>query len=99
MQTRNQPRQQGFTLIELLIVIGVLGVLLSITLIAINPSSHFQGARNIQRQSDVGAILDGVYEYEAANKGSLPPSISGLSTTAKSLASGAGNIDMCTDLT
>jgi len=74
--------QGGFTLIELLVVIGILAILLAITLIALNPSQHFQNTRNAQRQSDVAAVLDGVYEYEAANKGTLPPSVSALDTTA-----------------
>jgi prepilin-type N-terminal cleavage/methylation domain-containing protein len=78
--------QSGFTLIELLIVVGILAILLAITLLALNPSKHFQGARNAQRSSDVTAILDGVYEYEAAHTGSLPPSVTHVTTTAAKLA-------------
>ena len=95
--------QTGFTLIELLIVIGILAILLAITLFALNPTQHFQNARNTQRRSDVLAILDGVYEYEAGNKGSLPPSLSGVSTSSvspsaiTSTVSGT-NVNPCTDL-
>jgi prepilin-type N-terminal cleavage/methylation domain-containing protein len=79
--------QSGFTLIELLIVIGILAILLAITLLALNPTQHFQGARNAQRSSDVTAILDGIYEYEAAHTGSLPASVSNV-TSAVPLNSG-----------
>jgi len=78
--------QGGFTLIELLVVIGILAILLAITLIALNPTQHFQGARNAQRSSDVTAILDGVYEYEAKNTGNLPPSVASLDTNAHALS-------------
>jgi type IV pilus assembly protein PilA len=93
--------QDGFTLIELLVVIGILAILLAITLIAINPNKHFQDARNAKRSSDVSAILDGIYEYESANNGSLPPALSGLSTTPVELAGGTGHtsdIDLCSNL-
>lgn len=89
--------QGGFTLIELLVVIGILAILLAITLIALNPTQHFQGARNAQRQSDVAAILDGIYEYEAAHTGNVPPSVSGV-TTAVHLGKGGTFIDTCADL-
>ena len=94
-----RTNQGGFTLVELLVVIGILAILLAITLIALNPTQHFQSARNAQRQSDVVAILDAIYEYEAANKGNLPPSLSSVTTTPVALAKGVGLIDTCTDLT
>ncbi|HSW80195.1 MAG TPA: type II secretion system protein [Candidatus Saccharimonadales bacterium] len=73
---------KGFTLIELLVVIGVLGILLAITLIAINPNKHFQDARNTQRSSNVGEFLNAIYEYESANTGNVPPSLTNMGTTA-----------------
>lgn len=86
MQTPKLPNlkqtDQGFTLIELLVVIGVLGILLAITLIAINPNKHFQDARNTQRSSNVGEILNAIYEYESANTGNIPPSLTYLGTNA-----------------
>jgi prepilin-type N-terminal cleavage/methylation domain-containing protein len=99
LPTRKQlANQRGFTLIELLVVIGILAILLAITLVALNPTKHFQGARNAQRSSDVTAILDGIYEYEAANKGTLPPSLSTATSTATPLATTSGDIEVCSDL-
>jgi len=98
---RKAKTQGGFTLIELLIVIGILAILLAITLLALNPTQHFQGARNSQRSSDVTAILDGIYEYEAAHSGNLPSSVSALTagTVYDVRDTGAGNkVDLCADL-
>ena len=78
---------KGFTLIELLVVIGILSVLFSITLVAINPARQFALANNIQRRSDVKAILDGLYQYAADNHGVLPTGVplEGTSTPIASL--------------
>lgn len=65
--------QEGFTLIELLVVIGILAILLSIVLIAINPARQFAQANNIRRRSDVSALLNGIHQYAADNNGTLPP--------------------------
>jgi prepilin-type N-terminal cleavage/methylation domain-containing protein len=81
--------QGGFTLIELLVVIGILAILLAITLIALNPTKHFQGARNAQRSSDVSAILDSIYEYESNHSGNMPPSVANVSTAAMALGGAA----------
>lgn len=89
--------QGGFTLIELLVVIGILAILLAVTLIAINPNKHFEDARNSQRQSNVSAILDAIYEYESANGGKQPSSVSGVTTT-KAIGGGTGQINVCADL-
>jgi prepilin-type N-terminal cleavage/methylation domain-containing protein len=103
--------QEGFTLIELLVVIGILAILLAITLIAINPNKHFEDVRNTQRASNVGAILDGIYEYESANSGNEPADIKALPTgqaveicnpgttpTAACPATAGDTINLCSDL-
>jgi type IV pilus assembly protein PilA len=94
--------QKGFTLIELLVVIGILAILLSITLIAINPAKQFAQANNTQRQSDVNAILNAVWQYGVDNKGDLtalgiPTGVVG--TDDVEIGSGVGMIDVCNTLT
>jgi type IV pilus assembly protein PilA len=93
-----KANQGGFTLIELLVVIGILAILLAVTLIAINPNKHFQDSRNAQRQSNVSAILDAIYEYESANNGKIPPTISGVTSTPVEIGLGTLKVDLCSDL-
>lgn len=72
---RNNQQQKGFTLIELLVVVGILAVLLTITLVAVNPARNFANTNNAKRSADVNAILSAVSQYIADNKGALPPTI------------------------
>lgn len=88
----------GFTLIELLVVIGILAVLLAITLIAINPARQFSQSNNTKRSSDVNALLNGVNQYMADNKGSLP---AGIDTTVRTLTNDTAitdRVDLCSTL-
>lgn len=77
MLTHTQKTAKGFTLIEILVVIGLIAILATIVLIAINPSRQFSQANNSQRNSNVNAILNAVGQYMADNKGALPAGISG----------------------
>lgn len=87
--------RRGFTLIELLVVIGILAVLLTIVLIAINPARQFSQSNNTKRRSDVNAILNAVHQYAADNRGALP---SGIGTTAANIGNGTGDVNICASL-
>lgn len=91
-----ENKSKGFTLIELLVVIGILAVLLSIVLIAINPARQFAQANNTQRRSDVNAILNAIHQYGADNTGDL--SALSLPSTATNIGSGTSDIDICSNL-
>lgn len=73
LKTKNS--RAGFTLIEILLAIGILAILATAAIIAINPARQFADARNTQRWSDVDAIMNAVYQYAVSNKGALPPEI------------------------
>ena len=88
MKLPNIKNVKGFTLIELLVVIGILAILLSIVLIAINPARQFGQANNTRRRSEVTQILNAIGAYAADNKGQLPAGIP--ATTAREIGSGAG---------
>lgn len=85
--------QQGFTLIEILVVIGMIAILATIVLIAINPGRQFKQARDSQRVSNVNAILNAIGQYTADNKGTIPAAIT---TTATDISK--GGIDICAAL-
>jgi len=53
-------RRKGFTLIEILVVIGMIGILATTALVAINPLHQFAQARNAQRVSNVNALLNAI---------------------------------------
>jgi type IV pilus assembly protein PilA len=91
------PRK-GFTLIEILIVIGIIAILSSIVIIAVNPARQFAQARDTKRQSDVNAILNAVYQYAVGNNGSMPSTITAIATEVCKDASCATQIDLHTYL-
>ncbi len=67
----------GFTLIELLLVIGIIAILAAIVIVAINPTKQLADARNTQRRSDVGTILNSLYQYAIDNQGNFPSLLTG----------------------
>jgi prepilin-type N-terminal cleavage/methylation domain-containing protein len=61
--------KRGFTLIEILVVIGMLAILSTIVLIAVNPLRQFAQARNTERQNDVAVLLNAISERIADHGG------------------------------
>jgi type IV pilus assembly protein PilA len=61
--------QKGFTLIEILVAIGIIAILATIVLVAINPGRQFAQSRNTQRVSNVNAVLNAVGQNMVDNKG------------------------------
>lgn len=75
MRNASFQARRGFTLIELLLVIGIIAILASIVIVAINPTKQLGDARDAQRRSDVNTILNAVYQYAIDNNGNLPSNI------------------------
>lgn len=64
-------KNKGFTLLEVLMVIGILAILATIVLVAINPARQFKIARDSQRTANVTAILNAVGQNMADHSGSF----------------------------
>ena len=78
----NRLTSKGFTLIEVLLVIGIIAILASIVIIAINPARQLAQARNTQRWSNVNTILNAIHQYAVDNKGTLPSTLTTNATEA-----------------
>src|SRR3989344_3529286 len=68
-------KDKGFTLIVILLVVALLGVLVAIVIIAVNPSKNLKDTRDTQRKTDVNTILNAVYQYALDTNGSVPATI------------------------
>ncbi len=58
-----KPHKIGFTLIELLLVIGIIGILGTLVLIAVNPNKALCEANNTRRVSDTNTITKAWQQY------------------------------------
>lgn len=89
-----QKEQKGFTLIEILLVIGIIAVLATVVIVALDPAKRFQDARDSRRLSDIQSILSATQQYIVDNKGILPP---GLDMTERQIGTAIGGCTLTTN--
>ena len=71
MSLKKQQVKTGFTLIELLLSVGIISVLASIIIIAVNPSRQLMSARDAERQHNVNQLQKAMDQY-FIDIGSMP---------------------------
>jgi prepilin-type N-terminal cleavage/methylation domain-containing protein len=62
---------KGFTLVELLVVIGIIVILMTAALVAINPFKQFAMANNANRWSGVTTIMNAISQAMVDGKGAF----------------------------
>jgi prepilin-type N-terminal cleavage/methylation domain-containing protein/prepilin-type processing-associated H-X9-DG protein len=77
--SRTVSRRAGFTLVELLVVIGIIAVLISILLPALQRARD--SAASIKCAANVRSVVQGLLAYAAENKQYLPAAYNYLGTT------------------
>ena len=87
--------QKGFTLIELLVVIAILGILITTSMILINPQRQLAKARDSQRKTDLFSIATAIYQFTSEHSGDLPdtdadPLTSNFPTTSSCIGTNPG---------
>ncbi len=79
---------------ELLVVIGIIAILASIVVVAINPSRQFAQSRNTQRESNVSTILNAIGQNIADNKGTFTCATDSITNTKTKIGTGSSQVDL-----
>lgn len=77
-----RSKNEGFTLIEILIVIGLIAILATVVLVALNPARQFAQGRNSQRTANVNSILNAIGQKLADDKGVLKDCLTNIPSSA-----------------
>ncbi len=86
--------KKGRDFVTFLVVIGIIAILASVVVVALNPARQFAQARNTQRFSNVNAILNAIGQNSADNKGVFTCAAGLIPTSTTNMASSSGAYDI-----
>lgn len=89
-------RRKGFTLVEMLVVIGLIALLSTVVLVAVNPARQFQSARDATRHAHLSALLNSISQNITEHQGVFACNGSPLSfpSSTTTIGSGVGEFDL-----
>ncbi|MEI6327493.1 MAG: prepilin-type N-terminal cleavage/methylation domain-containing protein [Candidatus Roizmanbacteria bacterium] len=92
-----RSRSRGYSLVEVLVVLGIIAILVTIILVATNPSRQFGLADDAKRKKDVSEVLGAVDRHLLDAKGTLPGNLAEASVPRRITNSVASptNVDLC----
>lgn len=89
-------KKGGFTLIEILVVLGILAILATLVLVAVNPGRQFKMARDTKRAANVATILNAVSQNIADHGGLFicDGTTTAIPSTMQMIKSGSDGFDL-----
>lgn len=95
-KSEKRASERGFTLIEVLVVMGIIALLSTIVLVAINPARQFAQSRDTQRTSNVTALLNAIGQRAVDNRGIFETDCAAgqIPATTTVIRSGSGGFDL-----
>lgn len=70
--------REGFTLLELLVVIGMLAILMTVFVVAVNPLENIRKASDVLVINDISALSRGAEAYATSHNGYYPATLADL---------------------
>jgi len=87
--------RRGMTIMEIVIVIAILGILVAVGVVAMNPAGQLASSRNSKRALDLQTIMNGIRANIADQMGEAFSCGAGIiPTSTKRMAPGTGNYDI-----
>ncbi len=77
-------------MLEILLVVGAIGILAGIVILALNPTKQLGDTRNAKRRADVNTVVNAIYQYAIDNNGTMPGSIDSNPDSAQVLGTDLG---------
>ncbi len=90
-----ENKRSGMTIMEIIIVIAILGIMVAVGVVAMNPGGQLANSRNSKRALDLQTIMNGIRANISDQMGQTFSCAAGtVPTSTKRMAPGAENYDI-----